>query len=219
MAGIHSTAIPYYCARNGEEYLLWTANGENVVTEGSLRAAGFISDGGYLVVQDRQSGAYGVWSVNLSQLTILCIYQRIQLLSGQYEGPEAPPSEIAAAVLQDDKTWSVLRVYDGKTFISGAFDDVSTYSGLLAVRSGEKISYHNMRDGTAAHPGELSAWAVDEVILIHIRAVFLHNMQNAIIVREFQSSPLSFCAEAFNPLRSRIGMRPSTIISYELWII
>lgn len=169
MAGIHSTEIPYYCAKNGEEYLLWTANGKNVVTESGLRAMGLISAGGYLVVQDRQSGAYGVWSASRSQLTIPCSYAQIRLLSGQYEGAEAAPPETVAAVCQDGKTWFALRVYDGKPLVSGEFDDVSTASGLLAVRSGEKTSYYNLRDGAAAQPtgaahaDEISAWAAEEV--------------------------------------------------------
>lgn len=169
MAGIHSTEIPYYCAKNGADYLLWTASGKSVVAESGLRAAGFISDGGYLVVQDRQSGAYGVWSVSRGQLTVPCSYQQIRLLNGPYEGAEAAPPETVAAVLQNGKTWSALRVYDGKSLVPGEFDAVSTVSGLLAVQSGGKTSYYDMRDGTAAQPegaahaDELSAWAAEEV--------------------------------------------------------
>ena len=46
MAGVHSTQVPYYCAKNGSEIFLWNASGRNIVSDSGLRAAGFISDGG-----------------------------------------------------------------------------------------------------------------------------------------------------------------------------
>ena len=74
MAGVHSAQIPYYCAKNGSEIFLWNASGRNIVSDSGLRAAGFISDGGYMVVQNVQNGLYGVWSAEKGQLTVPCLY-------------------------------------------------------------------------------------------------------------------------------------------------
>ena len=101
MAGVHSAQIPYYCAKNGSEIFLWNASGRNIVSDSGLRAAGFISDGGYMVVQNVQNGLYGVWSAEKGQLTVPCRYQSVRLLTGQYEGAEAPPPEIVVAATMD----------------------------------------------------------------------------------------------------------------------
>ena len=169
MAGVHSTQIPYYCAKNGSEIFLWNASGRNIVSDSGLRAAGFISDGGYMVVQNVQNGLYGVWSAEKGQLTVPCRYQSVRLLTGQCEGTEAPPPETIAAVTADGRIWTPLRPYDGKTFLPGEFDEISTASGLLAVRKGGQTAYYDMREGTAAVPqtaanrSQMSAWAADEV--------------------------------------------------------
>lgn len=136
MAGVHSTQVPYYCAKNGSEIFLWNASGRNIVSDSGLRAAGFISDGGYMVVQNVQNGLYGVWSAEKGQLTVPCRYQSVRLLTGQYEGTEAPPPEIVVAATMNGQTWTPLRSYDGKVFLPGEFDEISTSSGLLAVRKG-----------------------------------------------------------------------------------
>ena len=117
MAGVHSTQVPYYCAKNGSEIFLWNASGRNIVSDSELCAAGFISDGGYMVVQNVQNGLYGVWSAEKGQLTVPCRYQSVRLLTGQYEGAEAPPPETIAAVTADGQTWTPLRPYDGKAFL------------------------------------------------------------------------------------------------------
>ena len=169
MAGVHSTQVPYYCAKNGSEIFLWNASGRNIVSDSGLRAAGFISDGGYMVVQNVQNGLYGVWSAEKGQLTVPCRYQSIRLLTGQYEGTEAPPPEIVVAATMNGQTWTPLRSYDGKVFLPGEFDEISTASGLLAVRKGGRTAYYDMREGTAAIPqtaanrSQMSAWAADEV--------------------------------------------------------
>ena len=169
MAGVHSTQVPYYCAKNDSEIFLWNASGRNIVSDSSLRAACFISDGGYIVVQNVQNGLYGVWSVEKGQLTVPCRYQSVRLLTRRYEGTEAPPPETIAAVTADGQTWTPLRPYDGKTFLPGEFDEISTASGLLAVRKGGQTAYYDMREGTAAVPqtaanrSQMSAWAADEV--------------------------------------------------------
>lgn len=169
MAGVHSTQVPYYCAKNGSEIFLWNASGRNIVSDSGLRAAGFISDGGYMVVQNVQNGLYGVWSIEKGQLTVPCRYQSVRLLTGQYKGTEAPPPETIAAVTADGQTWMPLRPYDGKTFLPGEFDEISTASGLLTVRKDGQTAYYDMRAGTAAVPqtaanrSQMSAWAADEV--------------------------------------------------------
>ncbi len=84
MAGVHSTQVPYYCAKNGSEIFLWNASGRNIVSDSGLRAAGFISDGGYMVVQNVQNGLYGVWSAEKGQLTVPCRYQSVRLLTVHY---------------------------------------------------------------------------------------------------------------------------------------
>lgn len=138
------------------EIFLWNASGRNIVSDSGLRAAGFISDGGYMVVQNVQNGLYGVWSAEKGQLTVPCRYQSVRLLTGQYEGTEAPPPETIAAVTADGQTWMPLRPYDGKTFLPGGFDEISTASGLLAVRKGGNCILRHARGngGSTADSGE-----------------------------------------------------------------
>ena len=122
-----------------------------------------------MVVQNVQNGLYGVWSAEKGQLTVPCRYQSVRLLTGQYEGAEAPPPEIVVAATMNGQTWAPLRPYDGKVFLTGEFDEISTASGLLAVRKGGRTTYYDMREGTAAIPqtaanrSQMSAWAADEV--------------------------------------------------------
>lgn len=119
MAGVHSAQIPYYCAKNGSEIFLWNASGRNIVSDSGLRAVGFISDGGYMVVQNVQNGLYGVWSAEKGQLTVPCRYQSVRLLTGQYEGAEAPPPKIVVAATMNGQTWTPLCSYDEKVFLPG----------------------------------------------------------------------------------------------------
>ena len=92
-----------------------------------------------------------------------CRYQSVRLLTGQYEGAEAPPPEIVVAATMNGQTWTPLRSYDGKVFLPGEFDEISMVSGLLAVRKGGRTAYYDMREGTAANRSQMSAWAADEV--------------------------------------------------------
>ena len=98
-----------------------------------------------MVVQNVQNGLYGVWSVEKGQLTVPCLYQSVRLLTGQCEGAEAPPPETIVAVTADGRIWTPLRPYDGKVFLPGEFDEISTVSGFLAVRKGGRTAYYDMR--------------------------------------------------------------------------
>lgn len=174
--GVHSYTVPYYCTNSNGSLQFWTSTGEPLISDSSLHPIGFVSEGGCLIVQDTQTGLYGVWSLygdeseQTNRLTVPCIYPAIQLVPMPYKGISFSSPSTYALIPAEDGKWTIINAYNGNSILSGTYDKATTYAGCLAVNRDGQTSYYDALNSKWVQPQpslynseQISAWAKDEV--------------------------------------------------------
>ena len=174
--GVHSYTVPYYCTKANGSLQFWTSTGDPLISDSSLHPSGFVSEGGCVIVQNTQTGLYGVWSLygdeseQTNRLTVPCIYPTIQLVPMPYEGISFGSPSTYALIPADDGKWTVINAHNGKPILSESYDTATTYDGCLAVTRNGQTSYYDAINSKWVQPQpnldnseQISAWAKDEV--------------------------------------------------------